>query len=222
MRFDQPDTVNPVYARMYWKQSAQEEYIGERSVTVEAAPEREVARLTFEFPADAANVSHLRFDPCDERTMDDIGFMQIPYLCIEGVADGIRKNILELKGNEEVAKAATLSGIVFNKTAYGEVFAVMGDNPEFEYSLGELCSSGPFSVCRVQVECSHIRSPEYRLVKDRYLALEGALREELSVQKMEVGVQQEITAKLEQELRDIKSSRFWKATQRYRSLRNRC
>ena len=239
LRFDQPDTVNPVYAKMYWKQGAQEEYIEERSVTVEAVPEREVARLTFEFPAEAVNVSHLRFDPCDERIMDDIGFMRIPYLGIEVMADGVRKNILELKGNEEVAKAATLSGIVFNKAAYGEVFAVMGDNPELEYSLGELCSAGPYSVCRVQVECSHIRSPEYRLVKDRYLAREEILHNELSEQKMELSKlildlklelsnqklelsnQKLITARREQEIREIKSSKFWKATQRYRSLRNR-
>ena len=213
LRLDQEDRPSPIYARVYWKQSGQE-YNEESSVEVKSIPDREVARLTFSLPGEIVNISHLRFDPCDERRMDDVGFLQIPYLRIDGKLDGTVKRLLELKGSEAVAQAGKLSGIVFNKARYGEVFAVVGDNPEIEYSLGDAEGTGSWGSYTVEVQWSHIRSPEYRLVRDGFLAREKTLCNALDEQKI-------VNAKLEQEIREIKSSRWWKAAERYRSLKSR-
>ena len=91
---------------------------------------------------------------------------------------------------------------------------MVGDNPEIEYCLTDIDGAGSCSSYTVEIEWSHIRSPEYRLVRDRFLVREEILQKELSDQKV-------TAAKLEKEISEMKSSRLWKIGERYRSFRNR-
>lgn len=213
LRLDQPVRVSPVYARVYWR-TPDQAYSEQRSLIVEAPPLRETARLVFELPDDAVDLSHIRFDPCDEKKMDDMGFLQIAYLGIEANIGGDTTRIMALEGGQEISANTVLSDMVFNQAEYGDVFAVVGDNPEIECSLATGAAPGAQTGYKVIVECSHIRSPQYRLVRDRFLVQEEVLKKSLAQEKA-------AAARLEQELAEIKSSRLWKAASRYRALRSR-
>ncbi|MFC1681939.1 class I SAM-dependent methyltransferase, partial [Pseudomonadota bacterium] len=80
------DNASPVYGKVYWKRH-DEQYSEERSLTIATEPRGEEAMLVFELPASAANLSHIRFDPSDQRIMDDIGFIQISGLRVEARVD---------------------------------------------------------------------------------------------------------------------------------------
>jgi 2-polyprenyl-3-methyl-5-hydroxy-6-metoxy-1,4-benzoquinol methylase len=217
-RLDQPQQLSPVYAQVYWRQRDQT-YTAGRSMTAEALPVQETARLEFDLPPEAVDLSHIRFDPCDQRNMDDIGFMQITYLAVEAVVGDEPVRVMDLEGSEEIAAKTALSGIVYSRAEYGDVFAVVGDDPEIECRLDPIGMQ--HAGYKVIVECSHIRSPQYRLVRDRFLVEEEILKDQLAEQKNQLVEQKRVNARLEHELAVIKSSKLWKAASIYRALRGR-
>ena len=216
MKISEPAQVGPVYAKVYWKQMSQPDqtYNEEDSVTVEIFPENETAKMVFELPARINNISYLRFDPCDERSMPDIGFLKVPYLCVEA-SDGTKRiEILKIEGNENIASRGRLSGIVFNKVAYGEVFAVVQDNPEIEFELAGQKPGQDLDHYRIEVHCTHVRSAEYQLVSDRYLIEEEILRRKLNLLETRY-------KNLQQEINLMKASKVWKWGQRCKSMLGR-
>lgn len=210
---NEPAPESPVCAKLYWKQPGLN-YSEDNCIAIDAAAGQDPTLLNFVLPPEATDLSHIRFDPCDEWSGDDVGFLTISFLRITASTDGRRQDLVELAGCEQVAANGRLSGMVYNKAQYGDIFAVLGDNPELEVSIDPSSTAGGICAYEVTVKCSHIRSKEYRLVRDGYLAKEEALRNELAELKR---VNEKITA----ELREIKASRLWKAGERYRSMLGR-
>ena len=209
-RLGQVYTPDEVIAKVYWKHSWQD-YCEDRSVATKSEIDNDVATLTFSLPEDTSNITHIRFDPSDERSAKDVGFLRIYSLRIAALIDGDRHILLECHDGEAIAKAAALSGIVFSRAEHGEIFAVTGDNPEIEVDLASRTAAASCDHYQVEVKCSHIRSSEYMLIQDRFLIQEEVLRQELNDSHR-------ANARLVDELTEIKNSKFWKVAQRYRSL----
>ena len=217
IKISEPAQVGPVYARIYWKKTEQPDqrtYNEADSVTVEVFPENETAKLIFELPNKVSNISHLHFDPCDERSMHDIGFLRIPYFRVEAIDGGEEKQILLIQGNENLATQGTLSGIVFNKASYGDIFAVVNKNPEIEFELNTLQRGQSLHSYKVEVHCTHVRSKEYQLVRDRFLIQEEVLKRKLSHLEGRY-------KRLQQEIKLIKESKVWTWGQRCKSILGR-
>ncbi len=216
-RMNEPAPESPVCAKLYWRQSGQG-YSEENCIAVDAAAGPDPTPLNFVLPEGLTDVSHVRFDPCDEWSGDDVGFLTIPYLRISASIGGRRLDLVELAGCESIATTGRLSGMVYNKARYGEVFAVVGDNPELEVAVNRSSTPDSLTAYNVTVECSHIRSKEYRLVRDGYLAREGALHKQLESSQNELIDLKRVNDRLANELREIKTSKLWKVGERYRSL----
>lgn len=211
MRFNQSDIPMPVYAKVYWR-CEDEAYSEERAVCRKFVPGDAAARITFEFSADENNVAYIRFDPCDQLSREDFGFLRVSYLCIEAKVEDQVQKIIQLETAKQVAESGILSGIVFSKQAFGEVFAVINNNPEIEF-----CLNDSFRNCqsyKVEVECAYIRSTEYRLVRDRFLVQEEILEKEIRRLRHS-------QAKLQREIKQMKTSKIVRLAERCKSIRKR-
>ena len=160
------------------------------------------------------NISHLRFDPCDVRSTPDIGFLEIPFVRVEATDKGEKREILLIQGNEQVAEQGVLNGIVFSKASYGNIFAVVHNNPEIEFQLDAIRPGHDLCDYKIEVHCTHVRSPEYQLVRDRFLVQEGVLNKKLTQLESE-------RTRLQQEIGLMKASKVWKWGQRCKSILGR-
>lgn len=204
-------------ARIYWKCEG-EGYDSRNMKTFFFDVSGEAQTIRVKLPPRVARATCLRFDPCDETRQSGVGFMRFNAISISLVGSPQKnadsKILWRLDGQDEIAQNANMSGVIYKKTEHGAMYAVTGDDPQFEFEFTRRLSPTENQYVEITLSVSMPVSPDYLLAKDTFLLSEKKFNRKL----VSLTDARGRISELEGELSTIKQSRVWRAITAYRRV----